>query len=74
MAAADLFHIVKNHPFIDGNKRAGVVSALVFLALNGYDFTAPRDALAETVSALAGGELARADVAIFIRKWAARPE
>ena len=74
MAAAYLFHIVKNHPFIDGNKRAGVVSALVFLALNGYDFTAPQNGLAETVFALAGGELAKADVAIFIRKWAVRPE
>jgi death on curing protein len=74
MAAAYLFHIVKNHPFIDGNKRAGAVSALVFLALNGYDFTAPQDALAKMVFALAGGELAKADVAIFIRKWAVRPE
>lgn len=74
MAAAYLFHIVKNHPFIDGNKRAGAVSALVFLALNGYDFTAPQNTLAARVFALAGGELAKVDVAIFIRKWAVRPE
>jgi len=74
MAAAYLFHVVKNHPFIDGNKRAGAVSALVFLALNGYDFAAPQDAFAETVFALAGGEWAKADVAIFIRKWAVRSE
>lgn len=74
MAAAYLFHIVKNHPFIDGNKRAGAVSALVFLALNGYDFTAPQNAFTELVFALAGGDMAKADVAVFIRKWAVRSE
>jgi len=74
MAAAYLFHVVKNHPFIDGNKRVGAVSALVFLALNGYDFTAPQDAFAEIVLALAGGQLAKADAAVFIRKWAVRSE
>ncbi len=36
MAAAYLFHIVMNHPFIDGNKRTGTHAALVFLADNGY--------------------------------------
>src|SRR5687767_5667485 len=35
MAAAYLFHIVQNHPFIDGNKRTGAVTALVFLRMNG---------------------------------------
>ena len=35
MAAAYLFHIVQNHPFLDGNKRTGAASAIVFLAING---------------------------------------
>ena len=35
MAAAYLFHIVRNHPFVDGNKRAGLLAATVFLELNG---------------------------------------
>lgn len=35
MAAAYLFHIVRNHPFMDGNKRTGLLAALVFLDLNG---------------------------------------
>jgi death-on-curing protein len=69
MAAAYLFHLLKNHPFLDGNKRAGVVAALVFLALNGYDFEAPEDDLAETVLAVARGELDKADVAVFLRHW-----
>jgi death-on-curing protein len=35
MAAAYLFHIIRNHPFVDGNKRAGLLAALVFLDVNG---------------------------------------
>jgi death-on-curing protein len=70
MAAGYLFHIVKNHPFIDGNKRVGAVAALVFLALNGYDFTMPQEKFADFVLLVAKGELAKADVALFIRKWA----
>ena len=38
MAAAYLFHIVNNHPFVDGNKRTGTVAALVFLDWNNIDF------------------------------------
>lgn len=70
MAAAYLFHVVKNHPFLDGNKRVGAVAAIIFLALDGYDFTAPEDELAEIVFGLARGELTKAHIAIFIRKWA----
>jgi len=39
MAAAYLFHIVKNHPFIDGNKRTGVAAALLFLRFNGLELS-----------------------------------
>ena len=69
MAAAYLFHLVKNHPFVDGNKRVGAVSALVFLALNGYDFHAPEEDFAEMVLSVAQGELGKADVAVFLRRW-----
>src|SRR3954454_3965932 len=41
MAAAYLFHIVANHPFVDGNKRTGALAAFVFLGLNKIDFDAP---------------------------------
>ena len=40
MAAAYLFHIVQNRPFLDGNKRTGAVAAIVFLFLNGFELTA----------------------------------
>lgn len=69
MAAAYLFHLVKNHPFLDGNKRVGVVSALVFLLLNDYDLDAPEDELAEMVLSVARGEIDKAEVAVFIRRW-----
>jgi death-on-curing protein len=69
MAAAYLFHPVKNHPFLDGNKRVGAVAALVFLALNGYDFDAPEDDFADMVLAVARGEMSKAEVAGFIHRW-----
>lgn len=37
MTAAYLYHLVQNHPFIDGNKRVGLASAVVFLEINGID-------------------------------------
>lgn len=37
LAATYFFHIIKNHPFIDGNKRTGLLTALKFLAINGYE-------------------------------------
>ncbi len=69
MAAAYLFHLVKNHPFLDGNKRVGAVAALVFLLLNGHDLDAPEDDLAEMVLSVARGEVDKAEVAVFIRRW-----
>jgi death-on-curing protein len=69
MAAAYLFHIVQNHPFLDGNKRVGAVSALVFLILNGYEFEAPQNDLAEIVLQVARSEIDKAEVAVFIHRW-----
>ena len=68
MAAAYLFHLVQHHPFVEDNKRVGAVSAVVFLALNGYDFDAPTGALHDFVLALASGEKTKAESALFLRK------
>jgi len=46
-AAAYLFYLVKNHPFVDGNKRTGLVAMLVFLGLNGQRLEAPDDELTD---------------------------
>src|SRR5580692_9224146 len=40
IAAAYLFHLAMNHPFIDGNKRVGAASAIVFLKMNGRELVA----------------------------------
>jgi death-on-curing protein len=67
MAAAYLFHIVSNHPFLDGNKRVGTVSAYVFLALNQLHLTAEQNALADLVLSVARGESSKMSVAEFLR-------
>ena len=69
MAAAYLFHMVQNHPFVDGNKRTGVVVALVFLALNGIEIDTDETTLAKMVLAVAEGAVDKAAIADFFRKY-----
>ncbi|MDR3255702.1 MAG: type II toxin-antitoxin system death-on-curing family toxin [Synergistaceae bacterium] len=66
MAAAYLYHIVKNRPFVDGNKRTGAVTALVFLALNWYDFNADEESFERFVRSAAAGEIQKDEIAGFI--------
>ncbi len=68
MAAAYLFHVVRNHPFVDGNKRTGVTAALVFLEMNGIEIRASDEALVKTVLALAEGKLQKGALAEFFRR------
>jgi death-on-curing protein len=63
MAAAYLFHIVSNHPFIDGNKRAGFLAAVVFLDLNGVSIDHPSEALYELTLGVAEGRIEKRAVA-----------
>ncbi len=68
MAAAYLFHIVQNHAFIDGNKRTGAVSAIVFLALNDIEIVADEDELERLVRGVAESRFGKSEVAEFLRK------
>lgn len=68
MAAAYLFHLVRNHPFLDGNKRTGLAAAIAFLGLNSLWLEADPEELADQVMRVAGGEMAKAEVAEFIRR------
>lgn len=70
MAAAYLFHIVKNHPFVDGNKRTGAVAALLFLKLNGIEIVAAKGELAAMVLKVACGTMSKATIAQFFRDHA----
>jgi death-on-curing protein len=70
MAAAYAFHIAQNHPFIDGNKRAGLASALVFLELNGISVSVQTNKLYDAMIAVASGKLGKADFADILRTLA----
>ena len=67
MASAYLYHIVQNHPFIDGNKRAGLAVALTFLKSNGVTLAVGHNELTEFVYAVARGEVDKAVIAEFLR-------
>lgn len=67
MAAAYLFHLVQNHPFVDGNKRVGAVACDVFLALNGLCLQAGEDEFEQLVMTVACGEKSKSAVAEFLR-------
>ena len=56
MAAAYFFHLAKNHPFLDGNKRVALAAALAFLWLNGYEVVTDPESLGDLVLAVATGE------------------
>ena len=73
MAAAYLFHITRNHPFLDGNKRTGAASALVFLDLHEIEETASDDALYDLVIGVATGTAGKEAVEQFLRANS-RPE
>lgn len=68
MAAAYLFHLVKNHPFVDGNKRVGAMAAFAFLELNGKTFDAPEREYGDLVLAVAEGKSVKSAIAEFFRK------
>ena len=67
MAAAYLFHLVKNHPFADGNKRVGFHAAYVFLQMNGHILTMSQDAAYDLVIATAEGRIDKAGIAQAFR-------
>jgi death-on-curing protein len=66
MAAAYLFHLARNHPFVDGNKRTALMCALVFLGLNGRRLEANPEALYEIVHGVAAGRVDKAEVSVFL--------
>jgi death on curing protein len=68
MASAYLFSIVKNHPFIDGNKRAGLAVALTFLDLNGIAIDHSTNLLYDATMAVAEGRLAKEELAAALRR------
>jgi death-on-curing protein len=74
LAACDAFGLVKNHPFVDGNKRIAFTVAVLFLELNGRRFVAPEaDAVVQTL-ALAAGETSERAYAGWLKRHTRRAQ
>lgn len=67
LAAAYLFGIAKNHPFVDGNKRTALAAADLFLYFNGFNLEADEDDLIQFVLMVAAGEIDEDGAAAFFR-------
>ena len=67
LAAAYGFGIARNHPFVDGNKRAAFAAIIVFLGLNGIDFVVPPENATAMILSLAAGEVSEQSLARWIR-------
>lgn len=68
LAAAYAFGIIRNHPFVDGNKRIGFITAAVFLEANGSRFTASEAEVVMRTLALAASEIDEAEFASWLRE------
>jgi len=68
VAAAYLFHLCRNHPFQDGNKRTAMTSAIVFLRLNGIEPKPDGAAWESLVIGVAASRLNRAQTTERLRK------
>ncbi|HSG28016.1 MAG TPA: type II toxin-antitoxin system death-on-curing family toxin [Candidatus Krumholzibacterium sp.] len=68
IAAAYGFGIVKNHPFIDGNKRSALAVMYVFLEINGYRLDAPEVEATDIILRLAAGKLGEKDLAGWLQE------
>ena len=67
LAAAYAFGLVRNHPFVDGNKRIGFTTAILFLELNGHRFEASEAAATLQTLALAARDLDEAGYAAWLK-------
>lgn len=70
LAAAYAYGIARNHPFVDGNKRAALLAAGMFLMLNGHRLQASQADVVLTIRALAAGNLEESTLASWIREHA----
>lgn len=67
LAAAYAYGIARNHPFVDGNKRAAFLSIITFLGLNDIDFVAPEPEAVVMILGLASGEIEEEGLARWMR-------
>ena len=60
--------IIGNHPFVDGNKRTGLLSAVVFVSLNGHRLTVDEADIVTTIEAVASGDVLIDDLSIWFAR------
>ncbi len=72
LAAAYAFGIIRNHPFLDGNKRTGFLGAFIFLDLNGWELRVSEAEAVATVLALATGEMDEAGFSAWLKDRSVR--
>jgi death-on-curing protein len=70
MAAAYLYGICRNHPFLDGNKRTAAAAALIFLDMNRIEIDADEEEFYRLVIGVAEGRVSKASVAVFLQEHA----
>lgn len=73
LAAAYAFGVVKNHPFVDGNKRTGLLATVVFLELNGVGLAFDEPQIVSMVTGLASGDVDEQQFADWLRANAGHP-
>jgi death-on-curing protein len=71
MAAAYIYHLVMNHPFVDGNKRVGLEAALIFLEINNENLNASDEELVDLVLKTTAGQVGKPEIAEFFRSHCA---
>lgn len=67
-AAAYLFHLAKNHPFVDGNKRTAGIITLLFLSYNNVSFAISDEEYEKIILEVAKGKLDKKEIAHFFKK------
>ncbi len=67
-AAAYLYHLAQNHPFLDGNKRTAFATMIAFLSINGYDLDLTQEEAFDLLMRVARGRISKEEVAVFIRE------
>ncbi len=72
LAAAYAFGIVKNHPFVDGNKRTSFVACLTFLSMQGWEITAHQEERYQAMYNLAAGAISEAEFAAWLERNSSR--
>jgi death-on-curing protein len=74
MGAAYLFHLVRNHAFIDGNKRVALACAILFFKINDVPYSITEDEAVEVTLAAANGKIDKGTVTTFLRQHLKIPD